>query len=189
MPNGITTTRLACPTRTEPAASAGLETITHSARWYSARCTRPYVAGAHEGRTRSLWCHTTSRGAGVRRKSAMPAIGFGSCNTTQSARRRHNSSGSDGQSGTDAALPYVATRTTSTLPHRSRMVVAQSLAATTWTFHSPAVPSQRSRSTVSMPPPIGGYSFAACRMVSGISSLKAQGSRLKAQGSRLEARG
>ena len=43
-------------------------------------------------------------------------------------RLRHSSSGSDGQIGTDAALAYAATRTTSTPPHRSRTVVARSLA-------------------------------------------------------------
>ena len=57
---------------------------------------------------------------------------------------------------TEAAEPYAALRMTSTSPRRSRTVRGESLAATTWTSHSRAVPSHKSPMTVSIPPWTGG---------------------------------
>src|SRR5438093_6642338 len=103
MPNGMIAVRRAQWTSDDSEARIGLEAITQSARRYSICWRRPYVGGAHQGLTRSLWCQITRRRDGVRSHSDVPAIGFGSWRTTQSAGCVHKWNGSEGQIDTDAA--------------------------------------------------------------------------------------
>ena len=71
----------------------------------------------------------------------MPAIGFGSCSTTQSARWRQSSNGSDGQIGTDwprpSTRPAPRERPAASFDDRAPFIVG----GDDLTFQSAAVPS------------------------------------------------